>query len=94
MKPRKMYKLSPVKEELEVVKLIFDKYLELKSLSQVNKFLLSNNIKTKQGKDWNKKQIQQVLTNPVYVKSTNEVVEYLNSLGMAVIGKTDNKHAF
>lgn len=94
MKPRKMYKLSPVKQELEIVKLIYDKYLELKSLSQVNKFLLSNNIKTKQGKDWNKKQIQQVLTNPVYVKSTNKVAEYLNSLGITVVGKPDCKHAF
>ncbi|SKA82316.1 site-specific DNA recombinase [Caloramator quimbayensis] len=94
MKPRKMYKLSPINTELEIVNLIYEKYLELKSLSQVNKFLLSNHYKTKQHKDWNKKQIQEILTNPVYVKSSKEVVEYLKSLGITVVGKPDSKHAF
>jgi site-specific DNA recombinase len=46
---RKMFRLIPVEKELEIVKLIYDKYLELKSISKVHKYLYSNNIKSKLG---------------------------------------------
>lgn len=92
MEIKKMYKLSPVTEELDIVKLIFEKYSELKSISQVNKYLLTYRIKTKQGCDWSKKQIQQVLTNPVYVRANNNILEYLSDLGMNVVGEPDGKH--
>jgi site-specific DNA recombinase len=86
MKLRRMCTLTEVPEELKIVKIIYSKYLELQSLSQVNKYLLSNNIKTKKGADWNKKQVQQVLVNPVYVMADESILEYLASLGMSVAG--------
>lgn len=92
MKERKMYKLSPVAQEMEIVRLIYQKYLEYESLSQVLKYLLSNNIKTKQGCDWNKKSIQAILTNVVYVRASKDVFDYLEEQGITVAGTPDGKH--
>jgi site-specific DNA recombinase len=93
-KERKLYKLSPITEELELIKLIYSKYLELRSLSKVERYLLSNNIKTKTNKEWSKNKIQFILQNPVYVKSTAEVADYLGKQGMTVIGDLDSLHGF
>lgn len=91
-KERKMYKLSPVEAELDTVKLIYDKYIELQSLSQVNKYLLSNNIKTKTGGNWTKSAVQDILTRPAYVKANEEVFEYLQDLGIIVVGTPNNRN--
>lgn len=89
---RKMFQLSPVEEELKLVKLIFNKYLEKKSLSQVVKYLLSHNIKTKLNNDWTKTNVISILNNPVYVKTTEEVIKYLNAKGIETLGVPDNIH--
>lgn len=90
-KQRSMYQLSPIKKELATTKLIFNKYLETKSLSQVSKYLLSNNIKGKNGGDFSKKSINSILTNPVYVKANGEVFLYLEDLGIITAGKPNGK---
>lgn len=93
MKERKLFKLSPVAQELETVKLIFDKYLEYKSISQVNKYLLQNSIPKKNGGSiWQKRGVSDILTNPVYVKANNEIFDYLAGLGIAVVGNPNGKH--
>lgn len=92
-KERKIYKLTSLDEEMETINLIYTKYIELKSLSQVTKYLNQNSIKTKTGKTiWNKSGIQDILTNPVYVKADKDVINYLNSLGMIVVGNPDGNH--
>ena len=60
-----MYTLSPIKEELDVVKFIYDKYLQYKSINQVFICVFQKNIKTKNGADFNKKRIQLILRNPL-----------------------------
>lgn len=93
MNQKRMYKLSPEKDELKVVKLVYDKYLELHSLSKVTKYLTQNLIKSKTGNTvWNKRTVQDILTNPVYVKANNKVFNYLKNKGMNVVGTPDNKH--
>ncbi|WP_027309457.1 recombinase family protein [Caloramator sp. ALD01] len=92
LKERKMFKLEPIEEELQLIKLLYSKYLELKSLSQVEKYCLQNNIKTKMNKDFVKSKIKTILTNPVYVKATKEVFEYLESKGITVVGEPDGIH--
>jgi Recombinase. len=49
--------------------------------------MFSNSIKTKLGSDWTKKKIQLILRNPLYVKSTKKVLDYLTNLGMNVSGE-------
>lgn len=84
--------LKPIEEEIKLVRLIFDKYLEFGSLSQVEKYLLQNNIKTRKGKDWSKNTAKNILTNPVYVKADDKVVNYLKSIGITTYGEVDSIH--
>ncbi|SHH19887.1 recombinase family protein [Clostridium grantii] len=89
LKERSLMKLTPIKEELEVVKLIFSKYLELQSLSQVVKYLYLANIKGKNGGDWATIQVKRLLSNPLYVKSNSDVENYLKDLGINVFGNAN-----
>ena len=49
-KKKKLFKLAPIKDEQEIVRLIFDKYLELKSQTKLETYLIQNHVKTKNGK--------------------------------------------
>lgn len=87
LKERSLMKLIPVQEELEVIKLIFSKYLKLHSITQVVKYLNLAGIKGKTGGDWATMQVKRVLANPIYVKSSPKVEKYLKSLGINVFGE-------
>jgi site-specific DNA recombinase len=91
-KEKNMYCLSPIKKELAVVKIIYDKYLEYKSINQVFIYLFKNNIKTKYGADFTKKRIQLILRTPLYVRANKDVMKYLDSIGMNVIGNPNEKY--
>lgn len=84
--------LEPIEKEIELVKLIFSKYLELRSISKVEKYMLSNNIKTKNGNDWSKNGIRTILGNPVYVKTNEDVINYLKDQGANIYGEPDDIH--
>lgn len=80
MKERKLYKLIPIKEELETIKTIFEKYLELQSLQKLETYCLLNGIKTKNRNNFQKQTLKQILHNPVYATADKYIYEYLNSL--------------
>ncbi len=84
--------LKPIKEEVELVRLVYDKYLELKSLSKVEKYMLSNNIKTKNNKDWSKSGLRSILTNPAYVRADLDVVNYFKASSISIHGNVDSIH--
>jgi len=91
-KERVMYKLSPVDNELKLVKLIYEKYLELKSLRQVNQYLLENNFKTKLGADWNVRSVSDLLQSSTYVRANDKVFEFLRDKDITCVGTPDSKH--
>ncbi|BDR81068.1 recombinase family protein [Clostridium tetani] len=86
MKEKTMYKLSPENKELELVKLIYNKYLETGSIHLTLKYLLSNSIKGKNGGEFASMSINDILRNPVYVRSNQMVLDYLKDKGMNVCG--------
>lgn len=92
MKERTLFNLRQVPEELKIVKLLYKKYLEFRSLSKVETFALQNNIKTKRGANFNKNNIRIILTNTVYVKATTDVFEYLEGQEIAACGTPDGNH--
>lgn len=92
MNERKMVKLKQVPKELNIVKLLYKKYLELKSLSKVETYALQNSIKTKRGSDFTKNNIRIILTNPVYVKATQSVFDYFENEGITTCGDPDGEH--
>lgn len=92
MKERSLVKLTAVPEELKLVQLIFDKYIEFKSLSKVETYLVQNNFKSRRGNNFEKAKLRQILMNPVYVKATEKVFDYLSDLGVTTCGVPDNVH--
>lgn len=91
-KERYYFKLAPVPEELVMVKDIYSKYLELKSMSQVEKYLLSNKMKTRKNREWAKSKISYILNNPVYVNATSSIVNFFEKKGILVRGEADGLH--
>ena len=76
-KERKMFKLSPIPEEINLVKLIYNKYVSLKSITQVERYLIKNNISTKNGLDFQRYSLRFILSNPVYAVADKVIYEYL-----------------
>lgn len=91
-KERSIYVLSPLEDELKLVNLIYEKYLEFNSLRKVNQYLLENNFKTKLGANWNARAISDLLQNPTYVKANEKVFDFLRGKGIDCIGIPDNHH--
>ncbi|GFP76678.1 recombinase family protein [Clostridium fungisolvens] len=85
-KERSLMQLCPLKSELNIINLIFSKYLELRSLSKVSRYLNSSNIKGKNGGQWSTMQLRRILTSPLYVKSSETTNNFLMHSGMNVFG--------
>lgn len=79
MREKVMYKLVPINEDLDTVKLLYDKYLELRSLQKVETLCLQNNIKTKNNNDFHKTTIKFILTNPVYAIGDRDTYDYFKN---------------
>lgn len=92
LKTRSYHELSPIERELRIIKLIYGKYLETESLSQVTKYLLSSGYKTKLNTEWSKSKVKSILNHPVYAKASQEVFDYLDSKSVITIGEPDDVH--
>lgn len=79
MKERKMFKLSPVPEELETVKLLFDKYIEFQSMSKLETWCMQKNIKSRNNKYFHKYALRQILINPVYAVADSYMYDYFTA---------------
>ncbi|MBP3348132.1 MAG: recombinase family protein [Clostridia bacterium] len=69
--------LKPIPEEIVIVKLIFDKFIETNALSQTEQFLMNNGYTTKTGKRFSRFAIRAILTNPVYCVADEDMYNYL-----------------
>ena len=90
---RSLVKLSNLEEEMNIIKLIYSKYLETQSITQVVNYLQDNMYKGKNGGEWATPQVQRILSSPLYVESSEETHAYLKSLGMNVYGEA-NGHGY
>lgn len=88
-KKRKMHKLEVIKEEADLVRLIFKKFLETKSLTKVDEYLLMNNIKTKNNKNFSRFAIRGILENPVYMSADMDAWEYFENKGVEVFASKE-----
>lgn len=94
MNQRYMSKLSVNKKEMNLVKVIYNKYEELQSLHKVEKYLQEANIKGKNNGNLDKSTINSILRNPCYAVSSEEIINYLSSQGMEVVGVPDGSSGF
>lgn len=75
-KKKSLYKLVQVKSEIDIVKLIFGKYLEYRSITRVCSYLDSLGIRTKNNRLFTRFSIVNILSNPVYVINDDDIYEY------------------
>jgi site-specific DNA recombinase len=81
-KDRRMYKLSPVQDELDQVKLLYEKYLELGGIHKLEGYCFKNSITSKNGNFYDKTALIFLLTNPVYCIADEYFYDYCSSCGM------------
>lgn len=94
-KERKAYKLDIIKEEADIIRLIFSKFLETNSLTKTDTYLLQNNITTKNEKSFTRFSIRSILQNPVYMIADQNAWEYFDNLGVEIYAEQsefDGKH--
>ena len=56
-----------IEEEAQVVRLIFNKYIEIQTFGGVAKFLNENGYRTRTGKMWGATYIRNIINNPIYI---------------------------
>ena len=94
MKNRTASKLIINFKELAIVKLIFMKFQELKSLSKLETYLMNNNIKTRKVKNYSIYALKCILTNPVYAQNDEYVLNYFKGKGIEVYSENDDRNKF
>ena len=86
-KKRTAYKLEIIPEEAEIIKLIFNKYIEEKSLTKVVSYLLRSGIKSKTNTDYSRFAVKAILENPVYAPNDVKIYDYFNELGSEIFSE-------
>ena len=81
-----IFKLSPIPEEVNLIKLIFNSYRRLQKLRQVESYLLGLGIKTKNNCNFSAATIRDILLNPVYASADSDIYHYFHTLGAKVCG--------
>lgn len=76
-KVKKACKLKPIPEEIQLVKTIFEVFMETGSLSKTDQYLLEHCCVTKRGKQFTRFAIRGILTNPVYMIADETAYQYL-----------------
>lgn len=72
-------KLKDNPDELRTVDTIFEKFLELRSVSGVSKYLIKQGIKSRNGKFYSLPGIKEILQNPVYCVADKDALDYFTA---------------
>ena len=72
-------KLKDNPDELRAVDRIFEKFLELRSVSGVSKYLIKQGIKSRSGKYYSLPGIKEILQNPVYCVADKDALDYFTA---------------
>ncbi|WP_027398118.1 recombinase family protein [Anaerovorax odorimutans] len=83
-KYKKRFKLTPIKSEINKVLIIFNQFLEMKSLTKVQSYCLQNGIKTRKNINFTSTAIKSILTNPVYAIGDKYLYDYFTSNGYSI----------
>lgn len=71
-----LYALEIDEKEIELVRIIFTKFLETKSMSKLTAYMLENQFKTRNGVDFSRWSLKAILQNPVYAIADVDVINY------------------
>lgn len=87
-KVRKAFKLDIIKQEAELVQLIFDKFMETNSLTKTETYLRQQHIRTKNHRDFTRFSISNILRNPVYMIADKEAWNYFERLEVDIFSES------
>lgn len=89
-KQRTYYTLDFDNEQIELVKLIFKKYNELRSVNGVERYLREHGYLTQKGTQWDNNNLKRILTNPIYCIADENSYKYFSELGCNVCFDLDD----
>lgn len=75
-KAKKACKLVLIPEEADVVRMIYDLFMETDSLTETEARMIERGIKTKNGRDFTRFSIKTILKNPVYMIADDAAYRY------------------
>ena len=81
--------LIQIDEEIEIVKKIIYKFLELKSLNKLEQYFIRNKILTKNNIDFSVSSLRTILTNPVYAPNDQDILRYFKSNNITIYADGD-----
>ena len=84
LKKKSMFCLTQNPEEIHLARFIFSCFMEKHSITKVMEHLLTNNMKTRNGKEFCVSGIRDILVNPVYCIADEEAYAYFYDLGCQV----------
>lgn len=88
-KKRKAFMLELIPEEAEIIKLIFSKFIEYNSLTQVETYFLKNHIKTKNDKAFTRFTLKAILRNPVYMIADDDAWKYFEKSNIEIYAEKE-----
>jgi len=87
----KTKKLSPLQDEIEHIKYIFEAYsVDGVSLRRLQDNLLSKGIKPISGVDWTTAKLSTLLKNPIYVKADADIYDYFDKISTKIINDVND----
>jgi len=78
------YRLVINENDMDTVRFIFYDFLDKQSLTRLETYFIQNNIKTRNGKDYQISSIRDILTNPVYCTADTDSYDYFEQRGCQV----------
>lgn len=84
LKKKSIFCLEQNPNEIDLAKFLFAYFMEKRSLTKVLKYLMSNGMRTRNGKEFAISGIRDILTNPVYCIADQEAYQYFYDLGCQV----------
>lgn len=88
-KTRKARMLEIVDEEADIVKLIFSKFLEYKSLTKVETYMIQHDILTKKNISFSRFAIKNILKNPVYMIADEQAWNYFTAADVEIYSERE-----
>lgn len=86
---KKMVILFPIDEEIKVIKIVYERYLQLQSLNKLEKWLIQNNYMSKKDNYFSTATIRELLRNPVYVVADKDIYNYFITNGSEICNPKD-----
>ena len=88
-----MYKLKQIPEEVEIIKLLWKKLIELKGINKLESYLIKNNIKTRRENYFSRFALINIFKNPVYVISDENIINFFKEKGSIInVQNINNKN--